>query len=61
LLAKAKGGADFAQLADKFSEDPGNTKDGKKKGDLGVQGRGDYVKEFEDAAFALKPGEISAS
>jgi peptidyl-prolyl cis-trans isomerase D len=60
LLAKAKGGADFAQLADKFSEDEGNTQNNKKKGgDLGEKGRGDYVKEFEDAAFALKPGEIS--
>jgi peptidyl-prolyl cis-trans isomerase D len=56
LLAKVKGGADFAQLANKFSEDEASNKKG---GDLDFFGRGQMVKEFDDAAFALKPGEIS--
>jgi peptidyl-prolyl cis-trans isomerase D len=56
LLAKVKGGGDFAALATKFSED---TESAKKGGDLDYFGRGRMVKEFEDAAFALKPGEIS--
>jgi peptidyl-prolyl cis-trans isomerase D len=56
LLAKIKGGADFAQLANKFSEDDASNKKG---GDLDFFGRGQMVPEFEQAAFALEPGQIS--
>ena len=51
----ANADADFAELAALHSEDPGSKDDG---GDLGWFGRGRMVKEFEDAVFAAKPGEI---
>jgi len=56
LLKQLKGGADFAKLAEKNSEDPGSASKG---GDLGWVVRGQMVKEFETATFALKPKEIS--
>jgi peptidyl-prolyl cis-trans isomerase D len=56
LLAKAKSGADFAELATANSEDDSNKDKG---GDLGFFGKGSMVPEFEQAAFALEPGQIS--
>lgn len=57
LLAEArKNPAGFAELAKKNSEDPGSAANG---GDLDFFGRGAMVKPFEDAVFAMKPGEIA--
>ena len=51
----ARSGADFAELAKLHSEDPGSKDKG---GDLGWFGRGRMVKEFDEAVFGHKPGEI---
>jgi peptidyl-prolyl cis-trans isomerase SurA len=56
LLDSLKNGADFAELARKYSDDPGSASDG---GNLGWAKRGLFYPEFEAAAFALKKGEIS--
>jgi peptidyl-prolyl cis-trans isomerase D len=57
LLDKIKAKPDsFAQLAAKFSQDPGSAANG---GDLNFFARGAMVKPFEDSAFALKKGQTS--
>ena len=56
LLAKIKAGANFAELAKKYSEDPGSKEKG---GDLDFFPRGQMVPEFEQAAFSLQPGQVS--
>jgi len=56
LLKQAKGGADFAALATKHSEDEVSAKNG---GDLDFFGRGRMVPEFDAVAFSLEPGQIS--
>ncbi len=56
LLDSLKNGADFAELAKRYSDDPGSAAQG---GDLGFVKRGVFFPEFESAAFALQDGEIS--
>ena len=56
IAAEARGGADFAELARRHSEDDGTREAG---GDLGTIARGQMVPEFEGAAFALEQDEIS--
>jgi len=56
LLDSLKNGANFGELAKKYSDDPGSAAQG---GDLGYVKRGVFYPEFEAAAFALKPGELT--
>jgi peptidyl-prolyl cis-trans isomerase C len=56
VLAELKKGADFAALARKYSGDAASATKG---GELMPFARGQMAKPFEDAAFALKPGELS--
>jgi peptidyl-prolyl cis-trans isomerase D len=56
LLKQVKAGKDFAELAKKNSEDEASAKNG---GDLDYFGRGRMVAEFDQAAFAMQPGQIS--
>lgn len=57
ILAKARKGDDFAKLADDASDDPSAKRN---HGSLGRFTREQMVKPFADAAFALRPGEVSA-
>lgn len=56
VLKQAQAGGYFAKLAAKYSEDPSNRADG---GDLGTFGRGQMIKPFEDAVFAMKVGQVT--
>jgi peptidyl-prolyl cis-trans isomerase C len=55
LLERIKAGESFEELAKQYSACP-SAKDG---GDLGMQPKDTFVPEFEKAAFALKPGQVS--
>lgn len=55
VLAEARQGQQFGELAKRYSDDPGSAQKG---GDLDFFGRGAMVKPFEDAVFAMKEGEI---
>ncbi|MBR5155055.1 MAG: peptidylprolyl isomerase [Clostridia bacterium] len=54
VLAKVKNGQDFDKLVKEYNEDPGMTDEG-----YTFEQNGTMVKEFEDASFALKIGEVS--
>src|SRR5262249_7834523 len=56
VLKQARSGADFAELAEKYSEDEASAKDG---GDLDYFGKGKMVPEFDQAVFAMQPGQTS--
>lgn len=56
ILDSIKAGADFAEMARKYSEDPGSASQG---GDLGFVKRGIFYPEFESAAFSLQVSELS--
>ena len=56
VAERVRKGEDFARVAGEVSEDPGSKARG---GDLGFFGPGVMAKEFEAAAFALKPGQVS--
>ncbi|MFQ5797360.1 MAG: peptidylprolyl isomerase [Bacteroidota bacterium] len=56
ILDSIRAGGDFADFARRYSQDPGSAAKG---GDLGFVRRGLFVKEFEEAVFALQQGELS--
>ena len=56
ILERVKKGADFAKLAEEYSEDPGSRQKG---GDLGYITRKTTMPELEQAAFALEVGQVS--
>jgi peptidyl-prolyl cis-trans isomerase SurA len=56
ILDSIRAGADFEEMAKRYSQDPGSAESG---GDLGWFRRGQMVRQFEDAAFSLPDGGVS--
>jgi peptidyl-prolyl cis-trans isomerase C len=56
IAARVKGGEDFAKVAAEVSKDPGSKTEG---GDLGFFAKDRMVAPFAEAAFAMKPGQVS--
>ncbi len=56
ILKQLKGGANFSELAKKYSDDPGSKEQG---GELGFVQHGATVPEFDRTAFSLQPGQLS--
>lgn len=56
ILDSIKAGSNFADMAKRYSEDPGSAEQG---GDLGFVKKGVFYPEFESAAFALNTGQLS--
>ena len=56
ILDSIRAGASFEEMAKKYSDDAGSARNG---GNLGLARRGVFVREFEEAAFGLEPGEVS--
>ena len=56
IIKRLNKGEDFSEIAKEKSEDPGSKENG---GDLGFFGKGEMVKEFEDAAYGLKVNEYT--
>ncbi len=55
VLVRIQAGESFADMAREYSQDATAAQGG----DLGWFGRGEMVAEFEDAAFAIEPGQLS--
>lgn len=55
VLKTLKSGGDFAKMSEKYNDDPGAAT----QPDGYIFSKGEMVKEFEDAAFSLKEGEMS--
>lgn len=55
VKAELKDGGDFAKLAEENSQDPGSAENG---GNLGCQGEGAYVPNFEKAVFGAEKGDL---
>jgi len=60
IINQLNNGSDFSELANTYTQDPGNqvSPDSGRGGDLGWFGKGQMVKPFEEAAFVAKAGDV---